>query len=127
MILIIILVVILILMFMNKQQFVNIENINKEHFATKIENTNIKLEPVKTKIDLVEDPLFKDVVVYENDEIDYMAGTGTIGLEKCYKACKGTCVEWGMTGVAYCYPKDDKLAKKAYTDFILKSVQEEKK
>jgi len=41
---------------------------------------------------------FEDLIVYDNQP------DGTLGLEKCYEGCKGYCVEYGLTGSAYCYP-----------------------
>lgn len=47
--------------------------------------------------------LFNDVKLYAGDKtLD-----GELGLEKCIKECNGMCVEYGMTGDAYCFPKKD--------------------
>lgn len=96
-----------------------------ETFEDTRREATIPTEPVKTKIDLVEDSLFKDVVIYNNDEINYKLGIGKLGLEKCIKACKGRCIEFGITGIAYCYPKDDTAVKQAYKDAITESTKAE--
>ena len=49
---------------------------------------------------LLNDPLFEDVIYYENDMT-----TGRIGLDQCIEKCDGNCVEYGQTGNAYCFPK----------------------
>lgn len=56
---------------------------------------------------LMNDSLFKDVVYYEND----IRGDvyGRIGLDKCLENCNGTCLEFGVTGNAYCFPKQPNI------------------
>ena len=49
---------------------------------------------------LLNDPLFKDVIYYENN-----IQTGRLGLDMCIESCNGNCVEYGQTGNAYCFPK----------------------
>jgi hypothetical protein len=55
-----------------------------------------------------EDDLFKDLIYYENDEsIKMIEGgetLGRMGLDKCLENCKGQCLEYGQTGVAWCFP-----------------------
>lgn len=46
---------------------------------------------------LLEYPLFKDVIRYENQD-------KTSGIELCWKECDGYCVEYGVTGRATCFP-----------------------
>jgi hypothetical protein len=53
---------------------------------------------------LVDDDLFRDVVVYENDTDPYAQG-GKIGLEKCISECNGNCIEFGVTGKGICFPR----------------------
>lgn len=46
---------------------------------------------------------FPDVIVYENDYTN-----NRMGLDKCAEKCipdGGQCVEFGMTGDAWCFPK----------------------
>lgn len=54
-------------------------------------------------IDLMDDSLFKDIVVYSNDEDPYEPG-GRLGIDKCLDECPGKCVEFGVTGIGYCFP-----------------------
>jgi hypothetical protein len=49
---------------------------------------------------LLNDPLFMDVIYYENN-----IQTGRLGLDMCIESCTGNCVEYGQTGNAYCFPK----------------------
>jgi hypothetical protein len=49
---------------------------------------------------LLNDPLFKDVIYYENNN-----ESGRLGLDMCIELCNGNCVEYGQTGNAYCFPK----------------------
>jgi len=96
-------------------------NLNIQENYTKIGNqqfrVNSEIEPVKIRegSDTFDDPLFSDVVFYMGD------GTleGEIGLEKCLKQCKnGNCVEYGVTGDAYCFPNDYESVKKKFSDTI---------
>ena len=48
---------------------------------------------------LLNDPLFRDVIYYEND-----MKTGQVGINSCVEKCSGNCVEYGQTGNAYCFP-----------------------
>jgi len=57
---------------------------------------------VKQGANILDSLLFKDVNIYESEHTI----EGELGLEKCIKNCKGMCVEFGMTGDAYCFPKD---------------------
>ena len=41
---------------------------------------------------------FDDMIVYDNEP------NGRLGLDKCIELCKGYCVEFGLTGTAYCFP-----------------------
>lgn len=54
----------------------------------------------------LEDDLFSDVKVYENDGM--IADVDKLGIEKCVAdpRCE-TCVEFGPTGKAFCYPHRD--------------------
>ena len=46
--------------------------------------------------------IFDDTVYYENREEDGLNS----GILKCLKECDGNCLEYGITGVAWCYPKE---------------------
>jgi hypothetical protein len=45
--------------------------------------------------------------VYENDSEIYTGEGGKLGIEKCWKNCNGDCVQYGPTGLAYCYEYND--------------------
>lgn len=59
----------------------------------------------ETKPKILDDKLFDDVTTFENDE------DGRLGLDKCLAANCGTCVEYGLTGNALCFPKYKPLGK----------------
>lgn len=65
-------------------------------------NQSTLTPPTLYDSNLMNDSLFKDVVYYEND----IRGDarGRIGLDKCLENCNGTCLEFGITGNAYCFP-----------------------
>ncbi len=64
--------------------------------------------------DPLESNLFNDVIMY----IGERTLTGELGLEKCIKKCNGMCVEYGMTGDAFCFPKIDDNNKIRFNDTI---------
>jgi hypothetical protein len=73
---------------------------------------NIPTEKVQSgsTLSFLTDPQFSDVKVYENDD-NYENDINNniiqkLGIEKCMedKNCE-TCVEFGITGKAFCYPK----------------------
>ena len=52
---------------------------------------------------------FPDVGMYENDK-GYKLSDIRLGIDKCYEFCEskgGKCVEFGITGNAWCYPKEN--------------------
>lgn len=55
---------------------------------------------------------FTDMIVYDNDP------DGRIGLDKCIEKCNGYCVEYGMTGAAYCYPAREPEVKNFDGDIV---------
>jgi hypothetical protein len=71
----------------------NINSIKSETFS---EDISIKKGPAAASI--LDEPLFKDAVQYDNDEKQ-------LGIEKCFNKCNGACVEYGMTGIGRCFPK----------------------
>ena len=90
----------------------NYEKIGNQQFRV-----NSEIEPIKIRqgSDTFDDPLFSDVKFYMGD------GTldGEIGLEKCIKNCtNGNCVEYGVTGDAYCFPNEYESVKKKFLDTI---------
>lgn len=60
---------------------------------------------------------FDDMIVYDND------ADGRLGLDKCIEKCNGYCVEYGLTGSAYCFPVREEKPK----DFDGMIVQNEQK
>lgn len=61
----------------------------------------IKLEYVKSGTVSFDDKLFDNVIMYKNDPKDLQKA----GIYECLEKCKGTCVEYGMTRNAFCFPK----------------------
>lgn len=54
--------------------------------------------------DIRDDDAFRDVITYENTVNEF-------GLERCLRDCNGGCVEYGVSGVAYCFPKTNNTNK----------------
>lgn len=63
---------------------------------------------------ITDDVLFDDVTMIHGDG----TLTGELGLEKCIKTCKGMCVEYGVTGDAFCFPSEDSSNKEKYTKTV---------
>ena len=57
-------------------------------------------ENIRTGSRTFDDPLFNDVITYKSSLTD----TRDTGVYKCLQSCKGNCVEYGVTGTAYCFP-----------------------
>lgn len=75
-----------------------------------IEEFNITKFSVGEKLPkYLDDKLFQDVILYDNDE------DGRLGLDKCYEELikneGGYCVEFGQTGNASYFPKNKPLGK----------------
>jgi hypothetical protein len=67
---------------------------------------NLNGFPNSTKPDISQvlyDPTFQDVITYNNDDNPYEIGQSN-GINKCLNFCDGSCVEFGQTGIAFCYP-----------------------
>lgn len=62
----------------------------------------IKLENIKSGLTSYDDKSFDDVKEFLSDTKDF----GDSGLYKCLTGCKGTCVPFGHTGDAHCFPKN---------------------
>lgn len=57
--------------------------------------------PITYGADLFHDPLMSDVTYFPNDANP----DGKLGIVKCLEQCKnGSCVEFGVTGNAHCFP-----------------------
>ena len=102
----IIIAIIVLFFFDDKEHYVKYADPEITQFAQNSKNPkSIQLTKIGTRdgTDPLEGMLFSDVTFFEGSHtID-----GDIGLERCIKKCKnGTCVEYGQTGDAYCYPKD---------------------
>lgn len=100
-ILILLLIIALIICFSKKtEQFEKMTPIQKE------QNTLINKIAVNKlddkQADLLYDPLFQNLIVYNNDLNPFLPGEES-GLDKCLNKCNGNCVEYGMTGTAWCF------------------------
>jgi hypothetical protein len=108
-----ILVIIIILLAVFLLKNVN-ENMEINDIKPVFKSIILPPKPVKQGPDPYEGKLFSDVTLYNNDnKLD-----GVLGLEKCIKNCKGMCVEYGMTGDAYCFPKEYTSVKEKYLETI---------
>ncbi len=63
----------------------------------------LKLENIKEGTRSFDDKLFDDVVMYKSSLTDESKS----GLYECLEKCNGTCVEYGVTGNAFCFPKKE--------------------
>ena len=81
------------------------------YFTTKTDNFDplTKVITDRTPQALQKDTLFSDIIVYENEYDDN--GIGRVGLDKCLEYCDGACVEYGVTGIAQCFPSKYNLNK----------------
>jgi hypothetical protein len=62
----------------------------------------LKLVNIESGTNSFDDKLFNDVVMYKSDTKD----TAKAGIYECLEKCKGNCVEYGITGNAFCFPKN---------------------
>ena len=114
-------VLLLILIFVLMMVIILFYN-NESYTVIKPDNTtmlssSLPQKGIRQGSDALDGLLFEDVNMYESEHtVD-----GELGLEKCIKKCKGMCVEFGMTGDAYCFPQDYADISKQYT----KSIQSE--
>jgi len=72
-----------------------------------------EIKKVKQGPQLLDDKVFADVVTYDN--VYDAKGNARLGLDACLEACSGVCVEYGITGVAHCFPKTKALGRNYYT------------
>ena len=67
----------------------------KENFG------GVVIENIKSGTRSFDDKLFDDVTMYKSNPKD----VSQMGLYTCLEKCKGNCVEYGMTGDAFCFPE----------------------
>jgi hypothetical protein len=65
-------------------------------------NESTKKENVTTELMFLDDNLFNDVIMYDNE--DPWDINTKLGIQKCAEKCNGNCVEYGVTGSAFCFP-----------------------
>ena len=76
----------------------NTEIIEQNEYSSLIPSNKIKQGS-----DQFNDTVFNDVKMFIGDR----TLGGELGLEKCIKGCDGMCVEYGLTGDAFCFPKKE--------------------
>lgn len=110
---VLILIIIIIYLLYDKNEYYSIIKSDSEQEYRKFSN-QMQQKGVRQGTDALDGLLFEDVNLYESEHtVD-----GELGLEKCIKNCKGMCVEFGMTGDAYCFPEDYADISKKYTDSV---------
>lgn len=110
---VLILIIIIIYLLYDKNEYYSTIKSDSEQEYRKFSN-QMQQKGVRQGTDALDGLLFEDVNLYESEHtVD-----GELGLEKCIKNCKGMCVEFGMTGDAYCFPEDYADISKNYTDSV---------
>lgn len=61
----------------------------------------IQIEYTKSGTLSFDDKLFDDVKMYKSD----IKNLQKAGIYECLEKCNGTCVEYGITGNAFCFSK----------------------
>lgn len=110
-IILIIILLIVILLLSNKNEYYEVikSDTDNKKFSLKLMQKG-----VRQNSDALSGMLFEDVNLYQSEPVV----DGELGLEKCIKDCKGMCVEFGMTGDAYCFPSDYADISKKYTETV---------
>jgi len=103
-IILIILLILIFILLINKKENYTYDDKNKK-------SKNIS-DGIIEGSDPLQGQLFDDVIMYIGDR----TLQGELGLEKCIKKCDGMCVEYGMTGDAFCFPKNSD--QKKFTETI---------
>jgi hypothetical protein len=102
----ILIVIIVFLYIQNKKENMgDISNLYSNNLANTIVAPNTYanyIENIKSGNRTYDDKLFDDLISYENDPNDPL----NTGVFKCLTECSGNCVEYGMTGLAYCFPSE---------------------
>ncbi|ATZ80294.1 hypothetical protein BMW23_0236 [Bodo saltans virus] len=81
---------------------------NTENFISNAalnDNTGVKNFGTLNNNTLLTDSLFSNVVIYNNDADPY-SKNGMLGIDKCMSKCDGSCIEFGITGTGWCFPKN---------------------
>jgi hypothetical protein len=127
--LIIILIIILFILIIGHKENLkaDVEERKKKNITENTENTDIKDNDKKTEYsslipnnikqgdsDKFNDSVFNDVKMYMGER----TLEGELGLEKCIKGCDGMCVEYGITGDAFCFPKRIENESEKFTKFV---------
>jgi len=105
---ILLIIVIVFLYIRNKRENMGVvsnlytNNPNTDTKSTKSNTYANQIVNIKSGTRTYDDALFDDVKSYENDPNDEL----NTGVYKCLDSCSGACVEYGMTGLAYCFPKE---------------------
>ncbi len=113
-IILIIVLIIIILLLSNKNDMNEHYDITKSDENNKKFSSKLNQKGVRQGTDALDGMLFEDVNLYQSEPVV----DGELGLEKCIKKCKGMCVEFGMTGDAYCFPSDYADISKKYTETV---------
>jgi hypothetical protein len=66
----------------------------KYNKSEKFDNTPTRIQPI---FDIYKEPLFNDVIRFENLN-------NKSGMTQCAEKCNGSCVEYGESGIAHCFP-----------------------
>ena len=90
---IIVISIIVLLLILRKYEYLENSSITNDKIGLKIENINSGTRTF-------DDKLFDDVVMYESNPADFSDS----GVYKCLQKCKGTCLEYGITGNTFCFP-----------------------
>jgi len=90
--LIIVILIITYLIFINYIQ----HNINEQFEAGNFQQQDLKSNLIPYSYDQI----FEDVVTFPND-IDPFIKTG---MTKCQEQCNGNCIEYGQSGIGFCFP-----------------------
>lgn len=98
---VLILIIIIIYLLYDKNEYYSTIKSDSDKEYRKF-STQMQQKGVRQGTDALDGLLFEDVNLYESEH----TVEGELGLEKCIKNCKGMCVEFGMTGDAYCFPED---------------------
>ncbi len=101
---IIIFIIIILLYFFSINTLLSHEHLQNITNNTIVNDDKKKYSTIYSEsIQLLDDPLFSDVILYNNDPDPYKNGQKS-GLQKCFDNCNGVCVEFGISGIAYCFP-----------------------